>query len=70
MALRALRWPDLQVFVAAGGDDGTLAEARRYADKRITVMEQHPGQGKQGALRVLLPHARGEIIYLLDGVRS
>ncbi len=66
-ALRALRWPDLQILVAAGGDDGTFAEACRHVDKRITVIEQRPGQGRQRALRMLLTHARGEIIYFLDG---
>jgi cellulose synthase/poly-beta-1,6-N-acetylglucosamine synthase-like glycosyltransferase len=66
-ALAAIGWPDLEVLVSAGGTDDTLAIARAHASDRIAVFPQRPGAGKQAALRELLAHARGEIIYLTDG---
>jgi cellulose synthase/poly-beta-1,6-N-acetylglucosamine synthase-like glycosyltransferase len=52
--------------VCAGGNDGTLEQARRYADDHLIVLEQQPGAGKQRSLARCLEHATGEIVYLTD----
>jgi cellulose synthase/poly-beta-1,6-N-acetylglucosamine synthase-like glycosyltransferase len=62
----ALRYPDKQLVLVAGGDDGTLEMARRYACAQVKIMEQQPGEGKQSALRRGLELVEGEIIYLTD----
>lgn len=62
----ALRYPDIELILCAGGTDGTLALAQRYAGPRVTVLEQLPDEGKQRALARCLEHAAGEIIYLTD----
>jgi hypothetical protein len=41
----ALRYPDKQLVLVAGGDDGTLEMARRYACAQVKIMEQQPGEG-------------------------
>jgi cellulose synthase/poly-beta-1,6-N-acetylglucosamine synthase-like glycosyltransferase len=66
-SLVELDWPDLEVLISAGGDDGTYEAARKYASDRIVVHRQQPGQGKQAALRELFALARGNVIYLTDG---
>lgn len=65
-SLLAIDWPDLEIVVCAGGDDGTLDVARRYEGSRVIVLEQHAGEGKQAALRRCFAASRGEIIYLTD----
>ncbi|CCF83166.1 glycosyltransferase [Nitrolancea hollandica] len=65
-SLLAIDRPDLEIIVCAGGEDGTLDVARRYAGERVIVLEQYPGEGKQGALRRCFAHSRGDIIYLTD----
>lgn len=65
-SVRALRYPNREVIVCAGGTDGTLEIARRYADRRVIVLEQKPGEGKQRALQRCLEHATGEIVFLTD----
>ncbi len=62
----ALRYPDIQLIICAGGSDDTLARARRFEGERVTVLAQQPGEGKQRALARCLQHASGEIIYLTD----
>jgi len=67
--LASLPLPNLEVFVSAGGDDGTLEVAREHAGARpdlFHVLEQSPGVGKQRALRQLFAEASGAIIYLTD----
>lgn len=61
-----LNYPDIELILCAGGEDGTLERARRYASERVIVLEQHPGEGKQRALARCLKHASGEVIYLTD----
>jgi glycosyltransferase involved in cell wall biosynthesis len=63
-SLLTIDWPDLEIVVCAGGADGTLDIARHYESERVTVLEQHPGEGKQAALRRCLERSRGDIIYL------
>jgi GT2 family glycosyltransferase len=62
----ALRYPQIELILCAGGDDDTRARAQRYADQRIIVLEQRPGEGKQRALARCFTRARGELIYLTD----
>ena len=62
----ALRYPNLEYILCAGGADGTLEIARRYAGRGVVVLEQAPGEGKQRALRKAFERATGTIIYLTD----
>jgi cellulose synthase/poly-beta-1,6-N-acetylglucosamine synthase-like glycosyltransferase len=61
-----LRYPRKQLVVCAGGSDGTIMIARSYAGEHNIVLEQQPGEGKQGALGRAYRHSRGEIIFLTD----
>lgn len=62
----ALGYPDIELILCAGGSDDTLERARRYADDRMIILDQHPGEGKQRALARCLERASGAIIYLTD----
>lgn len=62
----ALRYPQIELILCAGGSDDTLERARHYASDRVIVLEQHPGEGKQRALAKCYEHATGDIIYLTD----
>ena len=61
-----LRYPNKELILCAGGPDGTYEMAHRYAGEQVTVLEQHPGEGKQAALRCCLARATGEIVFLTD----
>lgn len=61
-----LRYRDVELIVCAGGGDGTLNLARRYDGPRVAVLEQQPGEGKQGALRRCYARSTGEVIFLTD----
>lgn len=61
-----LRYPDLEYVLCAGGPDGTYAVAKRFERPGLTVLEQRPGEGKQGALRRCLAASSGEVIFLTD----
>ncbi|MBN1261355.1 MAG: glycosyltransferase [Anaerolineae bacterium] len=65
-AFLALSYSNKEIIVCAGGDDGTLGIARRYAGPQVHVLEQRPGEGKQSALRRSLTEAAGELIFLTD----
>ena len=65
-SLTGIDWPGLEIVVCAGGGDGTLEIARSYQNRRVVVLQQRPGEGKQVALRRCLAESRGEIIYLTD----
>lgn len=65
-AIRGLRYPDLELVLCAGGTDGTLDLARRFAPPGAVVLEQRPGEGKQRALGGCLEYATGSIIFLTD----
>ena len=62
----ALRYPNKEAVVCAGGEDGTLYIARRFIGPGVTVMEQLSGEGKQPALQRCFEHSSGEIIFLTD----
>lgn len=61
-----LDYPNTEVVVCAGGIDGTLEVAKRYQDRQVVVLEQHPGEGKQKSLQKCFMHSTGEIIFLTD----
>lgn len=65
-SILALRYPDKELVVCAGGDDGTLDIARRYTNPRVIVLEQYRGEGKQRALQQCFEQATGDIIFLTD----
>jgi glycosyltransferase involved in cell wall biosynthesis len=68
-SLLAIDHPPSEVIVCAGGNDGTWEIAERAAEahpRRITLIAQRAGEGKQGALRDCLARARGDILYLTD----
>src|SRR5207247_1198210 len=62
----ALRYPDLDFVLCAGGPDGTCEQARLAMSGRGTLLEQAPGEGKQRALRRCLAASTGDIVYLTD----
>jgi len=61
-----LRYPNKELILCAGGDDGTYETARQYAGERVVVLEQRPGERKQRALQHCLEQAMGEVIFLTD----
>jgi glycosyltransferase involved in cell wall biosynthesis len=68
-SLLAIDHPPSEVILCAGGNDGTWEIAERIAEthpRRITLIAQRAGEGKQGALRDCLARARGDILYLTD----
>ncbi|HEX2037877.1 MAG TPA: glycosyltransferase [Chloroflexota bacterium] len=62
----ALRYPNKEYVLCAGGSDGTLEIARRYAGSGVIVLEQRAGEGKQRALQQAYREASGAIIFLTD----
>lgn len=65
-SILALRYPDIELVVCAGGDDHTFDVAGRYAASNVVVLEQYAGEGKQRALRRCFGQCTGEIIFLTD----
>jgi cellulose synthase/poly-beta-1,6-N-acetylglucosamine synthase-like glycosyltransferase len=65
-AFLALRYPRKELILCAGGDDGTCDLARRHAGSDVVVLEQQPGEGKQGALQHCLEQASGQVLFLTD----
>ena len=65
-SILALRYPDKELVVCAGGNDGTLDIAQRYSGSNVVVLEQYQGEGKQRALQRCFERATGEIIFLTD----
>ena len=61
-----LQYPNTELILCAGGEDGTGELARQHAGERVVVLEQQPGDGKQGALRRCLGRATGDIVFLTD----
>lgn len=62
----ALEYPHKELVLCAGGNDLSFALAQRWADPRVTVLEQKAGEGKQRALAKSLAASCGNIIYLTD----
>jgi cellulose synthase/poly-beta-1,6-N-acetylglucosamine synthase-like glycosyltransferase len=65
-AFHNLRYPHKQLVLVAGGTDGTYPLASSRQEDTVTVLEQHPGEGKQRALGRGYACARGEIIFFTD----
>jgi cellulose synthase/poly-beta-1,6-N-acetylglucosamine synthase-like glycosyltransferase len=69
-SILALSYPDIEIIVCAGGDDRTLALAQHFEcerpGRRVLVLEQFEGEGKQRALGRCFAKATGQIIYLTD----
>jgi cellulose synthase/poly-beta-1,6-N-acetylglucosamine synthase-like glycosyltransferase len=61
-----LRYPNRELVLCAGGQDGTHALAHQHAGGNVILLEQLPGEGKQRALARSLPRSRGDIIFLTD----
>lgn len=61
-----LRYPNRELILCAGGDDGTYDVARQYAGEGVIVLQQQPGAGKQRALQRCWRRASGEVIFLTD----
>ena len=62
----ALRYPNKELILCAGGRDNTYELAKRFVPQ-ITLLAQQPGEGKHGALRRCLPESKGTVIFLTDG---
>ncbi|MFW5708917.1 MAG: glycosyltransferase [Chloroflexota bacterium] len=65
-SFRALRYPNKELVLVAGGQDNTYNTARALAGEDVIVIEQPPGTGKQGSLRLGYPHTSGDLIFLTD----
>lgn len=63
----ALRYPNKELILCAGGQDGCYEAALAYQDRsQVRVFEQQTGEGKQKALHRCLPYAQGSIVFLTD----
>lgn len=66
-AIRALRYPRIEIVLCAGGTDRTWEIAERMATGGgLILLKQQAGEGKQRCLQRCLERSSGEIIYLLD----
>ena len=52
--------------MCCGGPDNTYAESLAFEKPNVIILEQLPGQGKQGGLRAGFPYSKGDMIYLTD----
>jgi cellulose synthase/poly-beta-1,6-N-acetylglucosamine synthase-like glycosyltransferase len=65
-SILALRYPNKELVVCAGGNDGSYTIAKQFSGPRVIILEQMPGEGKQGALRHCFEHSTGEVIFQTD----
>jgi cellulose synthase/poly-beta-1,6-N-acetylglucosamine synthase-like glycosyltransferase len=65
-SILALRYPEKELVVCAGGEDGSYTLAKRFEGPEVIVLKQQPGEGKQCALRRCFANSTGEIIFLTD----
>ena len=65
-AFNALTYPNKELILCVGGQDGSLEYAQQFASKTIIVVPQNAGEGKQKALKKSYPLSHGEILYLTD----
>lgn len=61
-----LRYPNKELILCAGGDDGTYQIACQYTGQEVVVLQQQAGEGKQRALRRGFERMSGDIIFLTD----
>ena len=63
----ALRYPNKELILCAGGQDGCYEQALAYQSaSQVRVFEQQAGEGKQKALHRCLPYTKGSIVFLTD----
>ncbi len=67
-AFARLSYPNRQLVLCAGGQDGTFALAQMLATTTpdVLLLEQQPGEGKQRALQRCFEAASGDILFLTD----
>jgi cellulose synthase/poly-beta-1,6-N-acetylglucosamine synthase-like glycosyltransferase len=65
-SIKALRYPNKQVVVRAGGNDFTYEIAKKHQSDTVIVTRQNPGEGKQVALQKCFELSGGSIIFLTD----
>jgi cellulose synthase/poly-beta-1,6-N-acetylglucosamine synthase-like glycosyltransferase len=61
-----VRYPNKELILCAGGQDGTYEIALQYAGGQVVVLEQRAGEGKQCALQRCFERATGEMVFLTD----
>jgi len=61
-----LSYPELEMVICAGGQDGTYEMANARSSDRLRVLPQVAGAGKQGALRECYTVATGDVVVLTD----
>ncbi len=66
LSFKALKYQNKEMIVCAGGRDDTYERAQRHSGYSVIVLQQTPGEGKQGALRRCFEKSTGEIIFLTD----
>ena len=64
-SFNSIKYPNKELIVIAGGEDGTYEIAKKYVSKNITILEQQP-YGKNAALNEGFKYSTGEIIVLTD----
>ena len=61
-----LNYPHKELVLCVGGKDSSLSVATRLTQPTIKVLEQLPGEGKQGALAKSFAVSSGSVVYLTD----
>ncbi|MEM6430818.1 MAG: glycosyltransferase, partial [Deinococcota bacterium] len=67
-AFHSVDYLNKELILCVGGSDGSFETSQTLAADMtdVQVLEQVPGEGKQGGLRKCLAVSSGEIIYLTD----
>jgi glycosyltransferase involved in cell wall biosynthesis len=68
-AFQNVDYPHKELILCVGGNDDSLPTAQHFAvtdGAPVRVLEQLPGEGKQGGLRKCFAESSGDIIYLTD----
>lgn len=63
---RLLSYPNRELVLCIGGQDRTWEMVSQLSSNDMQILQQFPGEGKQGALQKCMQYARGTIIYLTD----
>lgn len=61
-----LDYPNKQLVIVAGGEDGSYELATQYTRSGVIVLRQRKGDGKQKSLQRAFAASKGTIIYLTD----
>ncbi len=61
-----LDYPNKQLVIVAGGEDGSYELATQYTRSGVIVLRQRKGEGKQKSLQRAFAASTGSIIYLTD----